>query len=72
MARVLKGAQLVEHHHVAEVDVGRRGVDPQLHPQRPLGLELLREPALGQRVDGALHEAPGLRLRLRSPSPGQC
>ena len=61
MARVLEGAQLVEHDHVPEVDVGGRRVDPQLDPQRPPTLELLGQTALGQRLDGALEQAPRLR-----------
>ena len=32
---VLELAQLLQHDHVAEVDVGRRRVDAELHPQRP-------------------------------------
>ena len=62
MPRVLKGAQLVQHDHVAEVDVGGGRVDPQLHPQRPPRRELLGQPALGQRLDGALESgaAPAL------------
>ena len=35
VAGVLELAQLLEHDHVAEVDVGGRRVDPELHPQRP-------------------------------------
>ncbi len=31
---VLELAQLAQHHSVAEVDVGRRGVDAELHAQR--------------------------------------
>ena len=60
--RVLKGAKLVQHHHVPQVDVGGGGVDPQLHPQRPARLELLGQTALGQGLDGALESgaAPAL------------
>ena len=72
MARLLKGAKLVEHHHVPEVDVGGGRIDPQLDPKRPPALELLGEPALGQRLGGALEQAPRLRGGLRNPSRGQC
>ena len=57
---VLELAQLVEDDGVAEVDVGRRGVDAELDAQRPalaLGeVELGLEGALGQHLDGADHE----------------
>ena len=60
MAGVLELAQLVEHHRVPEVDVGRRRVDPELDAERAaLALgerELLFERALGEHVDGADHE----------------
>ena len=56
VARVLELAQLLEHHRVSEVDVRRRGVDAQLHPQRPAfrggALELSLQLAPGQRIDG--------------------
>ena len=59
VARVLELAQLAQHHRVAEMDVGSRGVDPELHPQRTLPGAGLRQPldqgSLGQRI----HRAPG-------------
>ena len=51
VADVLELAQLAEHHHVAEVDVGRGRVDPELHPQRPALAELALELPLGKGVD---------------------
>ncbi len=45
----------------ADVDVGRRDVDPELHAQRPAELQLLLEAARRQDVDGVpreLFEAP--------------
>ncbi len=60
MAGVLELAQLVEDDRVPEVDVGRRGIDPELDAKRAaLALgerELLLEGALGQHVDSADHE----------------
>ena len=35
-----------------EVDVGRRGVDAELHPQRPASRQLRSSAPVGQRVDG--------------------
>jgi hypothetical protein len=37
VAQVLQLAHLVQHHRVADVDVGRRGVQPQLDAQRLAG-----------------------------------
>ena len=48
MAQVLELAQLLKDHGVAEVDVGRRGIDAELHPQRPALGELALEGAGGQ------------------------
>ena len=48
---LLELAQLLEHDGVAEVDVGRGRVDPELDPQRPARRELLLEPPLRQHVD---------------------
>ena len=48
MAHVLELAQLAQDDRVAEVDVGRGGVDAELHPQRPALAELPLEGALGQ------------------------
>ena len=64
MPRVLKGAKLVQHHHVPQVDVGGGWVDPQLHPQLARGGELLRQAALGQGLDGTFDQARRL--------PGRC
>jgi hypothetical protein len=73
---VLELAQLAEHDRVAEVDVGRGRVDPELDPQRPAlrprRPELCRERTLGQAVDRAQFEdggfvgLPGLPLRCVS------
>ena len=53
VAGVLELAQLLQHDRVAEVDVGRGGVDARASRAagRPLR-ELPLERALGQRVDG--------------------
>ena len=51
MPRVLECAHALERDRAADVDVGRRDVDPELHPQRPAELELLLEAARGQNVD---------------------
>ena len=56
MAGVLELAQLAQDDDVAEVDVGRRRVDPQLYAQRPPGRELLGEPALGEGLLGVGQE----------------
>jgi hypothetical protein len=60
VAGVLELAELVEDDRVAQVDVGSRGVDAELDPQRAalaLGeAELALERAFGQHVDGADHE----------------
>ena len=62
MPGVLKLAQLAQHHRMAEMDVGRRRVDPQLDAKRPrLGRgagELVGQRAGGQRVDRPLGQ-PG-------------
>ena len=51
MAAVLEFPQLAENDGVAEMDVGRRGVDPQLHAERPALLQLLPQRALGEGVN---------------------
>src|SRR5207248_11461562 len=51
VTQVLELAQLPENDRVAEMDVGCRGVDPELHPQPPAGRELALELALRQAVD---------------------
>ncbi len=60
MPRVLKLAQLGQHHDVPEMDVGCRRVDSQLHAQGAVARELLRQAALRQRLDGPLQEACGV------------
>ena len=47
MPEVLKLAQLGEHDGVTQVDVGRRRVQPELHPQLAALVELARETAPG-------------------------
>ena len=71
VAAVLELAQLAQDHGVAEVDVGRGRVDPELHPQRPALAQLALERALGQGVDGVAGEETG-RLARGLPSWGQC
>ena len=60
MARVLELAELLQDDGVAEVDVGRRGVQTQLHAQRTAQRQLARELARGQAVDRVSGEARGL------------
>ena len=43
MAQVLKLAQLVDHHRVTEMQVGRSRVQAELHSQRPSGFELFAQ-----------------------------
>ena len=52
MAGVLELAQLAQHDRVAEMDVGCRRVDAQLHPQRPPQAQPLLEAARRDDVDG--------------------
>ena len=63
VAGVLELAQLAQHDGVAEVDVGRGGIDAELHAQGPplaaRQPELVRERALGQAVDGVTGESAG-------------
>ena len=49
MAEVLELAQLLQDDGVAEVDVGRRRVQPELHAQRTARPELALELAAGRR-----------------------
>ncbi len=51
MTLVLEGAHSLERDAAADVDVGRRHVDPELHAKRAALLQLGLEPALGQDVD---------------------
>ena len=63
---------------MAEVDVGRGRVDPELHPQRTAlaaaSASLRLEPAGGQAVDGVARERSGLRGSVEAGSAirGQC
>ena len=61
MTEVLKLAELLEHDGEPEMDVGRGGVNAELHPQGPaegqLALQLARRQAV-HRVAGQ----PGSRL----------
>ena len=53
VARLLELSQLGEHHHVAQVDVGRRArIDAELHAKRLALGELLLELPLGQGLLG--------------------
>jgi hypothetical protein len=78
MPHVLEPAQPPQHDRVAEVDVGRSGVDPELHPQRAtLALRLGQlglETPVGQAIDRPAGQLGG-RLRVARPRrvhPGQC
>ena len=51
MPRVLERAHALQRDRAADVDVGRRDVDAELHPQRPPERELLLEAALREQVD---------------------
>jgi hypothetical protein len=78
VARVLEGAQPVEDHDVAEVDVRGGRVDPQLHPQRTalaMGLgQACLERSGGQALLRAARERGGLRGGVEGGvgHPGQC
>ena len=52
MSLVLERAHALQRDPVADVDVRRGDVDPELHAQRPPERELALEPALGEDVDG--------------------
>ena len=56
MPLVLEGAHPLQRDRAADVDVGRRHVDPELDAQRPAELQLRLEPALRQHVDGVAGE----------------
>ena len=60
MPEVLELAELAQHHREAEVDVGGRRVDPELHPQRRTTAELAAQVGLGDGVDRAGGEDPDL------------
>ena len=53
---LLELRELAQDDHVAEVDVGSRRVDAQLHAQRPPAAELLRQRSLGQHVLGSVRQ----------------
>ena len=60
VAELLEMAQLVDHHGVAEVQVGRGGVEAELDAQRRAARELARELLLDdQLVAAALDEREG-------------
>ena len=66
VAQVLELAQLAQDHGVAEVDVGRGGIDPELHAQRPALSQLALQCALREGVDGIPgKEAGGLSRGIR-------
>jgi hypothetical protein len=65
MTCILEGAQLVEHHHVAEMDIGRSRIDPELHAQRAPLLELLLERSAREDLDRAGREIALLEPRIR-------
>ena len=71
MAEILEGAELAQHDGVAEMDVGCRRVDAELHAQLSPGrrsrCELRRKLALRQTLDGVCEQrASLLRSALRS------
>ena len=53
MAQFLEVPQLVDHHCVAEVQVGGGWIEPELDAQRPPGGEFLREFGLDDHLVGA-------------------
>jgi len=53
MAQVLELAQLAQRDGMADMDVGRRGVDAQLHVQRRSAGELLLQQVLGNDLGGS-------------------
>ncbi len=53
MAEALEHRHLVDQHRVAEVQVGRRGVEPGLDTQRPTEAELLLEVGFQQDFRGS-------------------
>jgi hypothetical protein len=52
VAEVLEVAQLVDYNGVAEVQVGRRGVEAELDAERPLLAELFCELGLANQLVG--------------------
>jgi hypothetical protein len=63
VTRVLELAQLAEHDGVAEVDVGRRGVDAELDAQGAPELELALQLPLREHVDGVAEQVGHGRRR---------
>ncbi len=74
VARLLELAQLLQDDRVAEVDVGRGRVDPELDPQRPPGRELLLQHRRRQHVDRVARQVrhgPNARLPPPLGGPGR-
>src|SRR5436309_2908802 len=67
MAGVLELAQLAEHHHVTQVDVGRRRVDAELDTQGATLLQTALELALRECVDRVSEQAFRHRRNARIP-----
>ena len=67
---VLEGAHALERDRLADVDVARRRVDPELHPQRPAERELALELSLRQHLDGVTCERSDVRHGSRMISAG--
>ena len=69
MAEVLEVAQLSADHRVAQMKIGRGGIEPQLDLQRRASLaralELLRELRLDDDVGGAASDDPELLVDRR-------
>ena len=61
MAEVLELAELLQDHRVAEVDVGRGGVQAELHAQRTALRELALQLTGREAVDGVAREERGVR-----------
>jgi hypothetical protein len=76
---ILKLAQLAQDDGVAEMDVRRRGIEPELDAQRAAECELGRQPPVGQAVDPVAGEEAGIVERSGrhnanarvSPCPGR-
>ena len=60
MARALEIAQLLERDRMAQVQVGRRRIHPELDSQRPAVGELRRQLGMGDYFDGVAAELVGL------------
>ena len=63
MALVLEGAHPLERDRAPDVDVGRRDVDAELHPQRPAELQLRVELALREDVNRIARWCEGIHVR---------